>query len=318
MRWLCLFAVLAVLLLTACSTSDVLNRPGYVGTTPDMTAMQTTRVPVTCQSDTKGAREQGSDATYVRDPEYKEGVVRGCIRNIAGEPLPGAYTDTRPLGLMRRMTAVGFHTEKDGQYTELNIIEPGWYAIKAVAAGYEPQTKRVLVKGGHSAVLDFELEPLPPTEATAEYVALNPPKPGPVVLPTPASFPCQSESKGFTVPDSDATYLTDVSGHQGVQTWADDTLGFTIELMGCIKDRSGKGISGAKTVAKPLDPGLPSPGLDYMFETGESGRYVQTGITELGWWEITASAPGYKPTSKNVRILNNEIAVLDFVLEKKR
>ncbi len=56
------------------------------------------------------------------------------------------------------MTLIGFNTGVDGWYTEPNIRGEGWYDLTANAEGYKPVTKRVFVKDGQTALLDFTLD----------------------------------------------------------------------------------------------------------------------------------------------------------------
>lgn len=110
-----------------------------------------------CQSDVVGVREPTSDASYVPGGSLS---VRGCIKDSHGRPLTRAIWDIvrRPPGV--RTTMMGpAPVRKNGWYREVNIVHPGPYEIRAMAPGYKPSTKRVLVKEGQEAILDFVLEP---------------------------------------------------------------------------------------------------------------------------------------------------------------
>ncbi len=110
-----------------------------------------------CQRDTEGERVEGSPATYV--PSGGE-VLIGCILDQEGNGIAGATAGPDGEEAAATMTAEGWGpTGEDGRYLTPGIAHPGWYTVTADARGYEPLQKRVLIRKGQTAVLDFVLEP---------------------------------------------------------------------------------------------------------------------------------------------------------------
>ncbi len=107
-----------------------------------------------CQRATKGDRVEGSPATYVKGPM----ILVGCILDTKGSGIADTGTEVGAPS-EATVTAGGFSTGKDGRYQEANIYVPGWYTVRVSTYGYKPVTKRVLIREGYTAVLDFVLQP---------------------------------------------------------------------------------------------------------------------------------------------------------------
>lgn len=307
-----LIVTCSCLLLVACSPRDLL----YSG--KEATAVvsaqnipEVTPIPFPCQADLEPA--MGDEVPY----RPVLGVVMGCVTNKEGRPV--AYAGVPVLSVppgVEHLT-IGHTTREDGRYWNDMLREPGRYQLGVYADGYRPAKKWVEVRKGRTAVLDFVLEPLPAATATALAIV---PTPAPPVV---WEFPCQSETRGSRMLQSDATYSPTM-----IETR--DAAEAVIDLMGCIKDASGKGIAGATTVARDLETNAPR-GIDMRTEvpvvgqieyrTGENGRYIEPNIDGPGWWEVMATAPGYVPVTKRVLIPGGDTdrtAVLDFVLQPEK
>lgn len=107
-----------------------------------------------CQSETEGEKVAGSPATCVTGPT----LLIGCITDEAGNGIGDASTEIDPSRSEATVTAMVFLTREDGRYVAPNIVETGWYSVTAGASGYGPETKRVLIREGGTAVLDFRLK----------------------------------------------------------------------------------------------------------------------------------------------------------------
>ncbi len=167
MRRMFLLLVIVGLLVMACTPSETeqLGEQGMGGDPPanslgyyqeGMLAEDLRETPFhwPCQRNTKGETVKGSPATYVKGPM----IVVGCIRDPKGRGIADTGTQVRAPS-DATVTAMGFSTGKDGRYQEANIYVPGWYTLQVSTYGYKPLTKRVLVKEGYTAVLDFVLQP---------------------------------------------------------------------------------------------------------------------------------------------------------------
>ena len=115
----------------------------------------------------------------------------------------------------------------------------------------------------------------------------------------PFHWPCQSDTNGEYVGGSPATYVRG-----------------PMFLIGCITDPRGKGIGRSGTEVDPSrsDATVTAAG----FISGVDGRYVDPGISQPGWYTITATAYGYKPATKRVLIKEGWTTVLDYVLTPVR
>ncbi len=288
-----LIVTCSCLLLIACSPRDLLNRnDAATAVVAVQNIPELTPIPIPCQSDLQP--EPGDELPY---RPVLSGVA-GCVTDEQGRPVAnaGIVVASTPPGV--GILDIGHRAGEDGRYWNNTIGEPGRYELGVYADGYRPAKKWVEVRKGQTAALDFVLDRLPAATATA--IAVLPTVPA----PTPYPFRCQSETRGPREPGSDATYTSS----------AEVVYGQITEVMGCITDPSGEGIAGATTSATPLDPRLPTS--NHRHHTGKDGRYWEPNVTALGWWEITASAPGYRAATKRVQVRNNETAVLDFVLGK--
>jgi hypothetical protein len=168
------------------------------------------------------------------------------------------------------------------------------------ADGYEVARERVEIREGRTAVLDFVLEPLSPAMATASAVAEA--RATPFRHPTPYPFPCASDTAGPRVEGSDAVHNESIA----VGYW----------VAGCVRDPEGRGIAGASVTAVPLRADLPA--RRYAVRTGADGRYYGHNVTGIGWWEITARAPGYARRTRRVYVRNPPTTVVDFTLRRER
>lgn len=295
------FLLLVCLLLVACGLD-----PEYVPVSAPENLPVVTPMPIPCQRELQPGYKPGDGAAYVPG---EEGLM-GCVTDPQGRPIgyarPGP--DSAPPGV--RLTLEGNFTGEDGRYHDGRLAEPGWYTFSVHHDRYETATKRVEVRRGQTAVLDFVLKPVPAATATALAIV---PTPAPPVV---WEFPCQYETRGSRMLRSDATYTPPMGD---------------IYLMGCITDASGKGIAGATTTVRDLETNAPRgidirTGLPFVsrrieYRTGENGRYIEPNIEGPGWWEVTATAPGHVPVTKRVLIPGGDdhrTAVLDFVMEKKR
>ncbi len=303
---------LTALLLTGCSL-DPRERVANVPVSAPANQPVVTPIPIPCQRELQPGEGAGGGVAYMPGDEG----VMGCVADPLGRPISYARPglESWPLGV--QMTQEGLLAGEDGRYHDSRLTEPGWYTFVVYADGYEPATKRVEVRRGQTAVLDFVLEPLPAATATAL-----------AIIPTPAppvvwEFPCQSETRGGKIRGSPATYPPGAIDTR-------DGTGGGIYLMGCIREESGKGIAGATTTVRYLEEGYPGlidirtglPVIKNMrYRTGEDGRYIEPNIAGPGWWEVTATAPGYANVTKRVLIPGGDdhrTAVLDFVLQPER
>lgn len=297
MRTVILVLALSGVLLGACGVADLRER-FEDGASPDAYAPENptvgpTPTPFPCWS---RMRPGGEGAAYVPG----EGGVRGCVTDTAGRAVSGVgvVVESQPPGVA--LPAVGIETDGSGRYWDGMLQAPGAYVLAVYAEGYEVARERVEIREGRTAVLDFVLEPLSPAKATASAIAEA--RATPILPPTPYPFPCQSEIEGLVVEGSAGEYIGGIG------------LGYGV--IGCIRDERGEGIAGATTVARPLDAGLPRGYRRY--QTGEDGRYYEVNVAGLGWWEITARAPGYESATKLVRTRNQMTSVVDFTLRRER
>ena len=303
---------LTVLLLTGCSL-DPRERVANVPVAAPANQPVVTPIPIPCQRELQPGEGAGGGVAYVPG----DGGVMGCVTDPHGRPIPYARPapESWPLGV--RMTQEGLLAGEDGRYHDSRLTEPGRYTFAVHADGYEPATKRVEVKHGQTSVLDFVLAPLPAATATA--LAIVPTSAPPVVW----EFPCQGETRGGKIRGSPATYPSGAIDTR-------DGTGAGISLMGCIRAESGKGIAGATTTVRYLEEGYPGlidirTGLPVIknirYRTDEKGRYIEPNIAGPGWWEVTATAPGYANVAKRVLIPkgnDHRTAVLDFNLPRAR
>lgn len=116
----------------------------------------------------------------------------------------------------------------------------------------------------------------------------------------PFHWPCQADTKGEKVQGSPATYVRGPA-----------------KLIGCIKDRDGRGIQGASTGVEVGSVSDATVTLEFAspIPTDKAGRYYERNAKGPGWWVVTAYAPGYKQLTKRVRVNEGWTAVLDYALE---
>ncbi len=280
MRMLLLLLVFLSVLPVACGRIDP-NSMDITSTDPTPAPSQPTSTPFLCRSDGAAAYAPGDEG------------VRGCVTDASGKPIPYASVAATSLPSGVGLLDIAPMTNENGQYWYGQLQEPGVYVITVGAAGYETTTKRVEVRSGQTAVVDIVLERQLPATATAIVASQR------IVVPTPRPFACGSQTQGTTHPGSAGKYIPIIEE------------GYSV--MGCIKDPSGGGIAGATTVAKPLKPHLSISRTEYR--TGADGRYYEPNTYALGWWEVTAEAPGYEPSTERVLVKNELTVVVDFVLQ---
>lgn len=91
-----------------------------------------------------------------REKQPVEGVS-GRVTAASGHPIAGARVHPQPVGdsspAVPEMLIV---TDEDGRYTWR--LHPAEYEITVSAPGYRDSVKRVVVRAGEQAMLDFSLE----------------------------------------------------------------------------------------------------------------------------------------------------------------
>ncbi|HKX28031.1 MAG TPA: TonB-dependent receptor [Blastocatellia bacterium] len=97
-------------------------------------------------------------------------TLKGVVRDGSGNPLPGAT-----IHLINNATGFKktFTTDSGGQYT-FTLIDPGFYAVEAQAAGFKTRRQpRLQLEVGQSAELDLTLSP-GDVQETVTIVATEP------------------------------------------------------------------------------------------------------------------------------------------------
>lgn len=77
------------------------------------------------------------------------GTIKGTVRAISGEPLPGA-------NVLVQGTNLGSATDVNGEFM-INRVSPGSYKVRATFIGYQSQLENVTIQIGQSVTMEFIL-----------------------------------------------------------------------------------------------------------------------------------------------------------------
>jgi len=98
--------------------------------------------------------EGGMGGSFILGPPIP--VVQGRITAREGTPIAGAYVEPRSLDRPRaRIPDVGNVSGADGRYEW--PLPAGTYEVSVSAEGYRRESRRVTLRAGETATLDFTL-----------------------------------------------------------------------------------------------------------------------------------------------------------------